>query len=80
MKTSPNPRIHILKNPPGIDGELFEVDHYFYAAKHIGRYKLKHRYYAQINKRDTKRTAIEKLKKDTEQFIKKGRYSDYYYV
>lgn len=78
--SSPNPRIHIVNNPPGISGEIFQADHYFYAAKHIGKYKLKHRFYAQINKRDSRQTVIEKLKKDTEEFIKKGRYTDYYYV
>lgn len=76
----PKPTINIIDNPPGIYGTLFTADHRFMAAKHKGKYKIKHRYYSQINKIDSKATVIIKLKNDTEEFIKKGRYTDYYYV
>lgn len=77
---TPKPRVTIFDNLPGVEGLIFQVDHYFYAAKHKGNYKLKHRMYLRKNKVDNKRQILETLKRDTEQYIKKGRYTDFYYT
>ena len=79
-KDTPIPHIRTSMYVPGIEGNLFEVRHFFYAAKHKDHYKLKDRYYLMINKIDSPQKTHQKLLDDTKEFIKKGRYTDYFFV
>lgn len=76
----PSPHIRVLNDVPGIEGVVQEVSHYFVTAKTRGKWVIKHRYYAQANKIDGIHQAIERLEKDTEEYVKKGRYHDFKYV
>ncbi len=76
------PIIHFraMNDMPGVSGAVYEYRCYFYAAKHKGRYKPKDRYYSSVNKIDDKHTQHNKFLNDTKEFIKRGRYSDYFFV
>jgi hypothetical protein len=77
---SPSPHMRVIKDAPGIEGTLQEVSHYFATAKTQGKYLIKHRYYVQTNKIDNAEQASHRLVRDTEEYVKKGRYHDFKYL
>lgn len=78
-KTRPYPHIR-YSIAVGMAEEVWEVRHLFYAAKHKGKYKLKDRYFASTKVPLSEEQLNQMLLDDTEQYIKSGRYSDYFFV
>lgn len=65
---------------PDIGGQVIIYRHLFYAAKKRGKYKLKDRGFVVRKRLKSSRKIQEKFLTDTKEYIKRGRYHDYFFI